>query len=498
MTRALLLAAASTFSIATPALAQHAGHSAAPGAQSQTTGDPSCPAEHAAMGHCTPKPAATAAPPPARAAPRPAPAPAATDASCPPEHAAMGHCTPKPAAAAPRPGPAAPAAAEGPSAPAAIDPSCPPEHARMGHCTPKTAAPTTPAAAPARKPVAPNAATAPTMVDPSCPPEHAAMGHCKPKTPTATDPHAAHNAGGQAAAPAAADPSCPPEHAAMGHCTPKASGAGGAAPTTDPHAGHNMGNAAAPGTPPVAPPPQAAFSGPEHAADAIFDPQLMAEKRAEELIAEHGGYTGYMVLLDRSEYRAVEGRDGYAWDWEAWYGGDYNRLWMKTEGEGVFGGSVEGAEIQALYSRAIDPWFNLQAGVRYDIRPKPDRAHLVLGIQGLAPYWFEVDGALFLSDEGDLTARFEAEYDQRITNRLILQPRVEFDLAAQDVPELGLGSGLSSAEAGLRLRYEIRREFAPYVGVQYERRFGETADFARAAGEDVGGWSFLVGLRTWF
>jgi copper resistance protein B len=251
-------------------------------------------------------------------------------------------------------------------------------------------------------------------------------------------------------------------------------------------------------SPPVGPPPKKALTGPEHAADAVFDPQLMAKKRAMELIAEHGGYTGYMVLFDRLEYRAVDGGDGYAWDVEGWYGGDYNRLWIKTEGEGEFGEKLESAEVQALYSRAIDPWFNLQAGVRYDIRPKPDRAHLVLGVQGLAPYWFEVDGALFLSTEGDLTARFEAEYDQRITNRLILQPRVEFDLAAQDVPELGIGAGLSSADIGLRLRYEIKREFAPYVGVQYERRFGDTADLARAAGGDVGGWAVLVGLRSWF
>jgi copper resistance protein B len=224
----------------------------------------------------------------------------------------------------------------------------------------------------------------------------------------------------------------------------------------------------------------------------------MAQKRADKLIAEHGGYTGYMVLFDRLEYRAVDGRDGYAWDAEGWYGGDYNRVWLKTEGEGEFGGHVESAEVQALYSRAVNPWFNLQAGVRYDIRPKPDRAHLVLGVQGLAPYWFEVDAAAFLSNRGDLTARLEAEYDQRITNRLILQPRVEFDLAAQDVPELGIGAGLSSAEAGLRLRYEIKREFAPYVGVQYERRFDKTADFARSAGDDVGGWAVLVGLRSWF
>jgi copper resistance protein B len=356
-------------------------------------------------------------------------------------------------------GRAAPAASAAPAAPAA-DPACPPEHAAMGHCTPKSAAPVT---------------AAPPAADPSCPPEHAAMGHC---TPAGAAPLAAPT---PPPAPAT-DPNCPPEHAAMGHCTP-APAVPGSAPAA---------------APPVAPPPPEALGGPENAADTVWDPKLMASKRATELIAMHGAFRGSMVLLDRFEYRAVDGRDGYAWDGEGWYGGDYDRLWVKTEGEGVFGEAVEAAEVQALYSRAIDPWFNLQAGIRYDIRPEPDRAHLVVGIQGLAPYWFEVDAAAFLSDEGDLTARLEAEYDQRLTNRLILQPRVELDLAAQDVPEIGIGAGLSSIEAGLRLRYQIEPEFAPYVGVQYERRLGDTADFARAAGEEAGGWALLVGLRSWF
>jgi len=290
------------------------------------------------------------------------------------------------------------------------------------------------------------------------------------------DPHAGH------AMPAEpADPH-------SGHSMPEQ-------PTSDPHAGHDMSEVARPADPPVAPPPPEAFSGPEHAGTTVYDPQLFEQKRQEVLLAEHGGFATGMLLVDRLEYRV---RDGYVWDAESWYGGDYDRLWLKSEGEGAFGESPEQAEVQALYSRAIDPWFNLQAGLRHDFRPDPERTHLVLGIQGLAPYWFEVDGSLFLSDEGALTARFEAEYDQRITQRLILQPAVEIDLALQDVPELGIGAGLSSAEAGLRLRYEIAPEFAPYVGIEYERAFGDTADFARAAGEDVGGWSLLVGLRTWF
>lgn len=281
-------------------------------------------------------------------------------------------------------------------------------------------------------------------------------------------------AGTAEAQTAPVDPACPPEHAEMGHCTPSV-----------------------PTAPTATPPPAAATSGPEHAADAVWGADAMATVR-RDVYAEHGGHRSGHVLVDRLEYRAVDGRDGYAWDADAWYGGDYDKLWLNTEGEGAFGGDVEQTEVQALWSRAIDPWFDLQLGVRYDVRPRPDRAHLVVGLQGLAPYWFEVDGALFLSDEGDLTARVEAEYDQRLTNRLILQPRVEIDLAAQDVRDVGIGAGLSSVEAGLRLRYEIAPEFAPYVGVAYERRLGDTADFARAAGESVGGWALLAGVRAWF
>lgn len=290
----------------------------------------------------------------------------------------------------------------------------------------------------------------------------------------------------------------------MGHCTMAP-----AAPTPDPHAGHrtheqsadpHVGHAMpeAGSAPPVAPPPAEAFSGPEHAAATIFDPELFERKRQARLIEEHGGYVTGMFLADQLEYRARDGSDGYAWDVQAWYGGDYDKLWLKSEGEGAFGESPEQAEVQALYSRAIDPWFNLQAGLRHDFRPDPERTYLVLGIQGLAPYWFEVGGSMFFSDKGELTARFEAEYDQRITRKLVLQPSVEFDVSAQDMPELGVGSGLSTAEAGLRLRYEFVPEFAPYVGVQYERAFGDTADFRRAGGEAVGGWSVLFGIRSWF
>ena len=329
----------------------------------------------------------------------------------------------------------------------------------------------------------PSPATAPTSST-TCLPEHAALGHCT--LPAASKPVAP-----------ASNSACLPEHAAMGHCTPSTPAqtpTGGA----DPHAGHSMpAMEQAVTTPPVAPPPPAAFSGPKHAADAVYGEAASAQAR-ETLRDEHGNILTYKVLVDQLEARMRDGLDGYSWDAQGWYGGDINKLWIKSEGEGSFGESAEQAEVQALYSRAINPWFNLQGGVRYDFQPNPERAHLVLGIQGLAPYWFEVDGALFLSNKGDLTARFEAEYDQRITQKLILQPSIEFDLAAQDVSEFGIGAGLSTAEVGLRLRYEFVPEFAPYIGIQYERAFGDTRRFLKDEGEKAAGWSLLTGVRVWF
>lgn len=300
------------------------------------------------------------------------------------------------------------------------------------------------------------------------------MGHCK--LPEAPPPPAA--------------PACTPEHAAMGHCKlPEAP-----AQSADPHAGHAMGAAA---QPPKGPPPPQALAGPEHAADTAFDPAAMAESR-EELRREHGALPAYQFLIERAEARIRDGRDGYLVDAQAWYGGDIDKAWFKGEIEGGWGEKPEHAEVQALWSHAIDPWFDLQAGVRHDPQPGPDRTHLVVGIQGLAPYWWEVDGALFLSSKGELTARAEAEYDLRITQKLILQPRAELDFSAQRIRELGIGSGLTEAAVGIRLRYQLSPLFAPYVGVEYERAFGGTADFRRAEGEDVGGLQLLVGLRTWF
>lgn len=243
------------------------------------------------------------------------------------------------------------------------------------------------------------------------------------------------------------------------------------------------------GTPPA--PPS------DHAADAFYSTDEMARAR-NAMLEENGGMRFSKLMLDRLEYRAGKGGDTYHWEGEGWIGGDINRLAFKSEGEGKASGRLEHAEVQALYSRAIDPWFNLEAGVRQDFGPDPDRTYVVAGIDGLAPYWFEVSAQAFLSNKGDGHLRLEASYDQRITQRLILQPAAELNFAAQDVPELGIGSGLSDVELGLRLRYEIAREFAPYAGVNWERKLGGTARMARANGDNASVASFMMGVRFWF
>jgi len=263
------------------------------------------------------------------------------------------------------------------------------------------------------------------------------------------------------------------------------------------HSGHTMSMEDMPpgdgeiGTAPAPAPPE------DHAADAIFDPAEMARAR-EALRRENGAFTGSMVLFDLAEYRVRDGGDGYRWEGEAWFGGDIDRLLIKTEGEGTFGEPIDDLEVQALYSRAISPFWNAHIGLRHDIVPNPSRTYAVLGVEGMAPYWLHVTGQLFLSDKGDFRARIEGSYDERITQRLIFQPRAEFNLSAQDMPAIGIGSGLSDFELGARLRYEIRKEFAPYVGIEWSRKTGDTARYARLAGEDPGAVDFVIGVRFWF
>lgn len=295
--------------------------------------------------------------------------------------------------------------------------------------------------------------------------------------PEPDDPHSAHD---MHAPTEPTEPPAPEHHA--GHDS--------APELSEPHAGHDM-------APRAAPPPPEAFAGPRHAADTLFDPATMHAAR-DDLRTEQGDIRAWWLMAERAESGFRSGSDDYLWDVQAWYGGDFNKVWFKSEGEGTFGENAEEVELQALWSRAIAPWFDFQAGVRYDFRPQPERGHLVVGLQGLVPYRFELDSALFLSEEGDVTARTEAEYDLRITQRLILQPRVELNAALSDDPEIGLASGVNNTELELRLRYEVRREFAPYIGISWEQLYGGTADLARDEGEPTSVTSLVLGVRAWF
>jgi copper resistance protein B len=309
---------------------------------------------------------------------------------------------------------------------------------------------------------------------------HAGHEQAAPAPPSpaqqSVDPHAGH------AIPAEAPPV---DHSAMDHSFMDHSAMGHEAPAD-----------ASPGPTTETPPPPEAGSGPPRAADAIWGPEAMAASR-RDLERHHGDFPLLWFQADRAEVQMRDSADGYLWDVQGYYGGTTSRFWFKSEGEGSFGGRVDDAEVQALYSRAITPFFDLQAGVRQDIAG-PDTTHAAIGIQGVAPYMFEVDAALFLSHRGDVTARIEGEVDQRITQSLILQPRAEVTLAAQDVPQLGIGAGLDKIELGIRLRYEIRREFAPYFGIEQSWRVGSSADFARSAGEDPSSTKLVAGVRFWF
>jgi copper resistance protein B len=201
-----------------------------------------------------------------------------------------------------------------------------------------------------------------------------------------------------------------------------------------------------------------------------------------------------LFALDRLEY--VEG-GAKAWSAQAWYGGDSDKLWLRSEGRHADGG-IEHADVELLWSHAIAPFWDRQLGVRRDFGRGPDRTWAAFGVQGLAPYWFELAATAYVGAAGRTALRVEADYELLLTQRLVLQPRLELNAYGKDDPEAGIGSGLSDAAFGLRLRYEIRREFAPYVGVEWTRLFSGSADLARADGHDVNDMQWVVGLRAWF
>ena len=209
-----------------------------------------------------------------------------------------------------------------------------------------------------------------------------------------------------------------------------------------------------------------------------------------------------LVLFDLLEYQQTGAENPVTWDMLWWIGGDFTRLWIKSEGAHSTTVGSGDVEVQALFSRLFAPFWEWQAGLRLDTRygAGTDRTRVlaVVGFEGLAPYWFQVEPAVFVSQDGDISARVTTTYDMFVTQRLIAQPRIEVNAAVQEVPEFGVGSGLNDGDLGFRLRYEIRREYAPYLGVSWLRRFAGTADLARLSGEAVSDLAAVGGLRVWF
>jgi copper resistance protein B len=213
--------------------------------------------------------------------------------------------------------------------------------------------------------------------------------------------------------------------------------------------------------------------------------------------AVHGSGANYYVLLDRVEWQTGDGATGLSLDTRGWIGSDVDRLWLRGAGDGEEG-HLGQAHAHVLYGRHFSRWWDFVAGIRQDFDPGPARTWAAIGVQGLAPYWFEVEATGYVGPSGRTLARFEVEFDLLLTNRLVLQPLVEVELSGRSDPERGLGAGLTTTDAGFRLRYEVRREVAPYVGVTWNRKYGKTAEFAEAAGKDPGGPRLVTGLRLWF
>lgn len=201
------------------------------------------------------------------------------------------------------------------------------------------------------------------------------------------------------------------------------------------------------------------------------------------------------------QFDQLEGRFGndasLKWEGEGWAGTDTNRVVLKTQGE-LTKGTLEDGDQELLYARPISTYFNLQGGVRYDLDSAPGRGWAAFGIEGLAPHFFHVSGTGYVSDQGHFAAKLEGNYDLLLTQSLVLQPQIELNFYSKDDPMRGVGSGLADVDTGLRLRYEITRKVAPYVAVTYENKFADSANFARAGGEQTSALRFAVGLQTWF
>jgi copper resistance protein B len=317
--------------------------------------------------------------------------------------------------------------------------------------------------------------------------DHAAMGHAVPATPVdhAGMDHAAH-------APAEAEATPPVDHAAMGHDmpTPPATPAqpvdhSGMDHSGMDHSGMDHGAPAMAPTEPIEPIPL-----PTDADRAAAFPPVQGH-----LVHDNGIHS--YVLLDQLEAWDADQGSGFGWAGQAWIGTDLDRVWLRSEGERV-DGHTEAASVEVLYGRSIARWWDVVAGIRHDFQPGASQDFAAIGLIGLAPYKFEVAAIAYIGQSGQTAATVEVEYETLLTNRLILQSMLEANLHGKQDARRGIGSGLGTVEAGMRLRYEFTRRFAPYIGIVHERAFGRTADFRRDAGEGVDDTRVVAGVRIWF
>lgn len=217
---------------------------------------------------------------------------------------------------------------------------------------------------------------------------------------------------------------------------------------------------------------------------------------------DHGGHTvhdraiNFQVLVDQLELQVVHGEPGARWDSRSWIGGDLHRIWIRTEGDAV-DGVLDTAEAQVLYGRSVGRWWDVVTGVRFDPRPSPSHTWFAIGVQGLAPYFIDVQATAFIGSSGHTAGRLELEHELLLTQRTVLQSLVELSFSGKDDPDRGVAAGLSTGEVGFRVRYEFAREFAPYAGVVWHKKLFGTGDTARALGGDAGGWHLVGGVRVW-
>ncbi|MFZ1388414.1 MAG: copper resistance protein B [Thiolinea sp.] len=384
---------------------------------------------------------------------------AQAQSTCTPEHAAMGHCTmdvPKAEAAKSVSKPDSKPEAKASSA-------CTAEHAAMGHCKMEEASakePPKPVSKPKKakkkqptkaKPISSEAKSLPEKSQ-ACTPEHAAMGHC---TMNGSTPKASAQAKPVAKPSAPASSTCTPEHAAMGHCTLDSG-----LPVSDGSAATNI---------PM----------PYHQAMDMNDDPFLSK-----------------VMIDRFEVRKGDHGNPVILEADAWFGKSVDKLWLKTDIEAV-DGDLEEAQLQVLYNRAISPFWDVQAGIRHDFKPVK-RTWAALGVQGTAQYFIETDATLFLGKSGQTALNVSAEKEVMLTQKTVLIPELAMTLYGKDDHELGVGSGVSDLNVGLRLSHELRREFAPYVGVNWSKKLGKTADLAEHHGDKTQDTEFLLGIQAWF